>query len=104
MEVHGANGYILDEFLKSEANKRTDMYGGCIENRARLVLVVIDAVCGVVGSQTVSGGEGGEGERPSPASQPSTRPNTRAHTRRWGCASRPLAASSTAWTTTLTRW
>lgn len=47
VEVHGANGYLLDEFLRDGANKRQDPYGGSIENRARLLLEVIDAVCEV---------------------------------------------------------
>ncbi len=49
IEVHGANGYLLDQFLKTGANKRTDDYGGSIENRARLLLEVMRAVVGEVG-------------------------------------------------------
>ncbi len=44
VEVHGANGYLLDQFLQDGSNKRTDSYGGTIENRARLLLEVVDAV------------------------------------------------------------
>ncbi|MSU91004.1 N-ethylmaleimide reductase [Rhodobacteraceae bacterium 2CG4] len=44
VEVHGANGYLLDQFLKTGANRRTDAYGGSVENRARLLLEVIAAV------------------------------------------------------------
>ena len=44
VEVHGANGYLLDQFLKRGANQRTDAYGGSIENRARLLLEVVRAV------------------------------------------------------------
>ncbi len=44
IELHGANGYLLDQFLKDGSNKRTDIYGGSIENRARLMLEVVDAV------------------------------------------------------------
>jgi len=47
VEVHGANGYLLDEFLRNSANFRTGDYGGPKENRARLLLEVIDAVCEV---------------------------------------------------------
>lgn len=47
VEVHGANGYLLDEFLRDGANKRQGPYGGSIENRARLLLEVIDTVCEV---------------------------------------------------------
>jgi N-ethylmaleimide reductase len=49
VEVHGANGYLLDQFLKTGANKRTDAYGGSIENRARLFLEVMRAVAEEVG-------------------------------------------------------
>lgn len=44
VEVHGANGYLLDQFLKTKTNKRDDAYGGSVENRARLLLEVLDAV------------------------------------------------------------
>ena len=46
IEVHGANGYLLDQFLQTGTNHRSDAYGGPIENRARLLLEVIDAVAG----------------------------------------------------------
>jgi N-ethylmaleimide reductase len=49
VEVHGANGYLLDQFLKRGANRRTDDYGGSIENRARLLLEVMRAVVEAVG-------------------------------------------------------
>ncbi len=47
VEVHGANGYLLDQFLQDGSNKRTDAYGGTIENRARLLLEVVDAAISV---------------------------------------------------------
>lgn len=47
--MHGANGYLLDQFLQDSSNKRTDRYGGSIENRARLLLEVTDAVVSVWG-------------------------------------------------------
>jgi len=53
IEVHGANGYLLDSFLRDSANKRTAPYGGSFENRARLLLEVIDAVSEVWGSDRV---------------------------------------------------
>ncbi|MBA2674434.1 alkene reductase [Ramlibacter sp.] len=53
VEVHGANGYLLDQFMKTGANKRTDDYGGSIENRARLMLEVTRAVAEEVGGQRV---------------------------------------------------
>jgi N-ethylmaleimide reductase len=46
VEIHGANGYLLDQFLEDGTNHRTDEYGGSVENRARLLLEVIDAVVG----------------------------------------------------------
>jgi N-ethylmaleimide reductase len=49
VEIHGANGYQLDQFLKTGANKRTDDYCGSIENRARQLLEVVRAVAGEVG-------------------------------------------------------
>ena len=51
VEIHGANGYLLDQFAKDGANKRTDAYGGSIENRARLMLEVSKAVAAVAGSE-----------------------------------------------------
>ncbi|WP_028486665.1 alkene reductase [Thiomicrorhabdus chilensis] len=53
VEVHGANGYLLDQFLRESSNQRTDTYGGSIENRARLLLEVLTAVCEVWGSDRV---------------------------------------------------
>ncbi len=44
VEIHGANGYLLDQFLQDSANQRSDEYGGSVENRARLMLEVTDAV------------------------------------------------------------
>ena len=49
VEVHGANGYLLDQFLQDKTNRRTDAYGGPIENRARLMLEVTDACIDVWG-------------------------------------------------------
>ena len=50
VEIHGANGYLLDQFAKDGANKRTDAYGGSIENRARLMLKVSKVVAAVAGA------------------------------------------------------
>ena len=50
VEIHGANGYLLDQFIKDGANVRTDAYGGSIENRARLLLEVTAAVVDEVGA------------------------------------------------------
>lgn len=61
VEVHGANGYLIDQFLRDKTNKRTDQYGGSVENRARFLLEVVDAVCKVYPASKV-------GCRISPAS------------------------------------
>lgn len=53
VEVHGANGYLLDQFLESGTNQRTDQYGGSVENRARVLFDVIDVVTQVWGSERV---------------------------------------------------
>ena len=53
VEVHSANGYLLDQFINSSTNRRSDKYGGAIENRARLLLQVVDAVCAVWGAGRV---------------------------------------------------
>lgn len=53
VEVHGANGYLLDQFLQDGSNKRTDIYGGPVENRARLMLEVTDACISVWGKDRV---------------------------------------------------
>jgi len=53
VEVHGANGYLLDEFLRDSANKRSGPYGGSVENRARLMFEVIEAISSVWGSDRV---------------------------------------------------
>ncbi|WP_199315399.1 MULTISPECIES: alkene reductase [Oscillatoriales] len=53
VEIHSANGYLLDQFLQDGTNKRTDKYGGSIENRARLLLEVTEAVVSVWGGDRV---------------------------------------------------
>jgi len=53
VEIHGANGYLLDQFLQDSTNLRNDAYGGSVENRARLMLEVVDAVVGVWGADRV---------------------------------------------------
>jgi 2,4-dienoyl-CoA reductase-like NADH-dependent reductase (Old Yellow Enzyme family) len=50
VEIHGANGYLFDEFLNSVINTRQDKYGGSIENRCRLLLEVVDAVSDAIGA------------------------------------------------------
>lgn len=51
VEIHGANGYLLDQFAKDGANKRTDAYGGSIDNRAKLMLEVSKAVAAEIGAE-----------------------------------------------------
>jgi 2,4-dienoyl-CoA reductase-like NADH-dependent reductase (Old Yellow Enzyme family) len=53
VEIHGANGYLLDQFLQDSTNKRTDAYGGPVENRARLMFEVVDAAISVWGADRV---------------------------------------------------
>lgn len=54
VEIHSANGYLLDQFLQGKSNKRTDEYGGTIENRARFLFEVVDALIDVVGAEKIS--------------------------------------------------
>src|SRR6202048_2955138 len=78
VEIHGANGYLLDQFAKDGANKRTDAYGGSIENRAKLMLEVAKVV-------TAAAGDAGEryfGLQPAAA--------VRLHRRRSQCAEADL--------------
>lgn len=51
VEIHGANGYLLDQFLRDGINQRTDAYGGSIENRARLLLEVTEAIVKEIGAE-----------------------------------------------------
>jgi 2,4-dienoyl-CoA reductase-like NADH-dependent reductase (Old Yellow Enzyme family) len=53
VEIHAANGYLIDQFLQDSSNHRSDAYGGSIENRARLLLEVTDAVVSVWGADRV---------------------------------------------------
>ena len=53
VEVHGANGYLIDQFLRDGANQRTDSYGGSVENRARFLFEILAAVSAAIGSERV---------------------------------------------------
>ena len=53
VEIHGANGYLLDQFLQDKTNRREDAYGGSVENRARLMLEAVDAAVEVWGADRV---------------------------------------------------
>jgi N-ethylmaleimide reductase len=54
VELHAANGYLIDQFLQDGSNKRTDAYGGSIENRARLLLQVVEAMVSVWGGDRIA--------------------------------------------------
>ena len=53
VEIHAANGYLIDQFLRDGSNQRTDQYGGPVENRTRFLLEVVDAVSSVYGAERV---------------------------------------------------
>lgn len=53
VEIHGGNGYLIDQFLRTNSNKRTDNYGGTRENRTRFLLEVVDAVIEAIGADKV---------------------------------------------------
>ena len=53
VEIHAANGFIIDQFLQDVSNKRTDEYGGSVENRARFALEIVDAIVARVGAEKV---------------------------------------------------
>jgi N-ethylmaleimide reductase len=53
VEIHGANGYLIDQFLRDKTNRRTDAYGGSIENRARFLLESVEAAAAAVGPERV---------------------------------------------------
>jgi len=53
VEIHAANGYLIDQFLRDGSNRRTDAYGGTLENRARLLQEITTAVCAAVGADRV---------------------------------------------------
>jgi N-ethylmaleimide reductase len=53
VEVHGANGYLIDQFLRDGANRRSDAYGGSLPNRARFLFEVLEAVCATIGAERV---------------------------------------------------
>jgi len=53
VEIHGANGYLLNQFLTTQSNRRTDAYGGSLENRARFPLEVVDGIVAEIGAERV---------------------------------------------------
>ncbi|KAL8061280.1 hypothetical protein ABFX02_02G077300 [Erythranthe guttata] len=53
VEIHGANGYLIEQFLKDQVNDRTDEYGGSLENRCRFALEIVEAVTNEIGSNRV---------------------------------------------------
>jgi hypothetical protein len=56
IELHGANGYLIDQFLRDKTNHRTDQYGGSFQNRSRFLLEVTDAVVDAIGADRVGCG------------------------------------------------
>nr|GLL32639.1 putative 12-oxophytodienoate reductase 11 [Ipomoea trifida] len=53
VEIHGAHGYLIDQFLKDQANDRTDQYGGSVQNRCRFALEIVEAVADEIGADRV---------------------------------------------------
>ena len=51
--MHGANGYLLEQFFRPTTNRREDQYGGSVENRARFVLATVKACCAAIGKEKV---------------------------------------------------
>lgn len=54
IEIHGAHGYLIDQFLKDAINDRTDEYGGSLENRCRFLMQVVEAVVSAIGAERVA--------------------------------------------------
>ncbi|XVF54268.1 hypothetical protein PTKIN_Ptkin05aG0167000 [Pterospermum kingtungense] len=53
VEIHGAHGYLIDQFMKDQVNDRTDQYGGSLENRCRFALEIVEAICNEIGADKV---------------------------------------------------
>jgi len=53
IEIHSANGYLLDQFLQDGTNQRTDAYGGSLENRTRLLMEVVESITSIFGAERV---------------------------------------------------
>ncbi|XVF54267.1 hypothetical protein PTKIN_Ptkin05aG0166900 [Pterospermum kingtungense] len=53
VEIHGAHGYLIDQFMKDQVNDRTDQYGGSLENRCRFALEIVEAICNDIGADKV---------------------------------------------------
>ena len=53
IELHGANGYLLEQFFRPDSNRRDDEYGGSVENRARFVIETVEACCAAIGKEKV---------------------------------------------------
>ncbi len=87
VEIHGANGYLLDQFLQDRANQRNDEYGGSIANRARLMLEVTDAVISVWGAGRV-------GMHLAPRGDAHSMGDTRSCRTFWPCGARTGAAGT----------
>ena len=53
VEIHGANGYLIDQFMKDQVNDRMDQYGGSLENRCRFALEIVEAITNEIGANRV---------------------------------------------------
>lgn len=53
VEIHGANGYLIDQFMKDTVNDRTDEYGGSLQNRCKFALDIVEAVANEIGPERV---------------------------------------------------
>ncbi|XVE54837.1 hypothetical protein DITRI_Ditri03aG0114400 [Diplodiscus trichospermus] len=53
VEIHGAHGFLIDQFMKDQVNDRTDQYGGSLENRCRVALEIVEAICNEIGADKV---------------------------------------------------
>ncbi|XP_022736670.1 putative 12-oxophytodienoate reductase 11 isoform X1 [Durio zibethinus] len=53
VEIHGAHGYLIDQFMKDQVNDRTDQYGGSLKNRCRFALEIVEAICNEIGADKV---------------------------------------------------
>ena len=83
VEVHGSNGYLLDQFLRSGSNHRTDAYGGSVENRARLLVEAMQAIV-----QEIGGGKVGIRLSPVTPANDASDPNPSRYSTMWSSNSR----------------
>jgi 2,4-dienoyl-CoA reductase-like NADH-dependent reductase (Old Yellow Enzyme family) len=85
VEIHGANGYLIDQFLRDSANRRSDEYGGSIENRSRFLREVVEAVTAAWSADRVGGDQHPVRRKKRKRSEESSPPTIRA-THGWSVA------------------